>query len=141
MAVISHTITIKSDTPQLRWSPFPVCFSSANSDPTLPTDTALLPGVASPTSSTTSPSSLHSLPFQLASPELGENDGDVGPTSIPCPTFITTWGNPWGKAAHLSRLSTRPLYMTTDTRCSSLLATHNVAVGKCDIIDSKMGPT
>ena len=105
--VISHTITIKSDTPQLRWSPFPVCFSSANSNPTLPTDTALLPGVSSPTSSTTSPSSLHSLPFQLASPELGENDGDVGPTSTPCPTFITTWGNPWGKAAHLSRLSTR----------------------------------
>ena len=104
--VISHTITIKSDTPQLRWSPFPVCFSSANSNPTLPTDTALLPGVSSPTSSTTSPSSLHSLPFQLASQELGENDGDVGPASIPCSTFITTWGNPWGKAAHLSRLST-----------------------------------
>lgn len=46
---------------------------------------------------------------------------------------------PFVKTFH--KIRERPLYMTTDTRCSSLLATHNVAVGECDIIDSKMGPT
>ena len=89
-----------------RWSSFEVSLSSAHPHPAITSDTALLSRVTSSTSSTSSSPPLHPLPLQLSSSELGENEGggDLGPLYPPsaCSTFIRSWGNLWGKVAHLS---------------------------------------
>ena len=98
----THPITC----PSPRWSSFEVSLSSAHPHPAITSDTALLSRVPSSTSSTSSSPPLHTLPLQLSSSELGENEGggDLGPLYPPsaCSTFIRSWGNLWGKVAHLS---------------------------------------
>ena len=68
-----------------RWSSFEVSLSSAHPHPAITTHTPVLSRFTSPTPSTSTPSPLHSLPVQLPSKELGENEGggDLDTLSIP----------------------------------------------------------